>query len=67
MRKQQMLEILQWIHSLTIDEDEAVFITGDFNVEFDSPEYHSFMEDMPLEIDYQKDDRVGGSFSAKVS
>ena len=66
MRRLQMLEILQWIKSLNIDQDEPVFIAGDFNVEFDSPEYESFLDGLPLEINYRKDDNVGGSFQAKV-
>ena len=66
VRKRQIREILDWIRSLKISEDEAVFIAGDFNVEFGSPEYARFLEDVPLEIDYQKDEQIGGSFSAKV-
>jgi len=65
VRKRQIREILDWIRSLKISEDEAVFIAGDFNVEFGSPEYARFLEDVPLEIDYQKDEQIGGSFSAK--
>ena len=66
VRKRQIREILDWIRSLKISEDEAVFIAGDFNVEFGSPEYARFLEDVPLEIDYQKNEQIGGSFSAKV-
>ena len=62
-----MREILDWISTLGIPASEAIFIAGDFNVEFDSPEYRNFLTDFPLSIDYRKDEAVGGSFSAKVN
>ena len=66
IRRLQIVEILDWLRRLKIPKEEAVFIAGDFNVEFESPEYRRFLADLPLEIDYVKDDAVGGSFSAKV-
>ena len=66
IRRLQIVEILDWLRRLKIPKEEAVFIAGDFNVEFESPEYRQFLDDLPLEIDYVKDDAVGGSFSAKV-
>jgi len=66
IRRLQIVEILDWLRRLKIPKEEAVFIAGDFNVEFESPEYRQFLDDLPLEIDYVKDDAVGGSFSAKM-
>jgi len=65
IRLLQMREIVDWISTLGIPASEAIFIAGDFNVEFGSPEYRNFLTDFPLSIDYEKDEAVGGSFSAK--
>ena len=67
IRQLQMREILDWADTLEIPKSEPVFITGDFNVEYDTPEFKAFLAEFPLAIDYHKDEAVGGSFSAKVS
>ena len=67
IRRLQMREILDWIDTLEIPDSEPIFITGDLNVEFNSAEYRAFLNEFPLGIDYEKDEAVGGSFSAKVS
>lgn len=65
IRRLQMREILDWIDTLEIPDSEPIFITGDLNVEFNSAEYRAFLNEFPLGIDYEKDEAVGGSFSAK--
>jgi len=65
IRQLQMREILDWADTLEIPKSEPVFITGDFNVEYDTPEFKAFLAEFPLAIDYHKDEAVGGSFSAK--
>lgn len=66
VRRLQIGEILEWLQTLEIPSNETVFLAGDFNVEFDSPEYQELLASYPsLNIRYHKNETVGGSFSAK--